>query len=340
MGRGRTPCCDKTGLKKGPWTPAEDMKLIAFIQRHGHENWRALPKQAGLLRCGKSCRLRWTNYLRPDIKRGNFTVEEEEIIIKLHELLGNKWSKIASHLPGRTDNEIKNVWNTHLKKRLVPKAPKILEELVEKQGPPVEVSPTEWKKDVLDALLDDKIGIEIENRMVQEVDRSRDECQKLSPSTSSSSCGSCVSDSNQIDASGREGQAYPQSESGGRLCETQSTLQEVNKNEQTEERLEIPFEPNLDFWEVFDDYPCLLTSSVPMCGVESNQHSEGCKKEVESMRWVSYLENELGLHETTEEVFQPQVSNSSCEEILLKTEVDPVATYFQMSPSSPLNFGL
>lgn len=117
MGRGRAPCCEKVGLKKGPWTPAEDMRLIAYIHKYGHENWRALPKRAGLLRCGKSCRLRWINYLRPDVKRGNFTPEEEETIINLHELLGNKWSKIASRLPGRTDNEIKNVWNTHLKKR-------------------------------------------------------------------------------------------------------------------------------------------------------------------------------------------------------------------------------
>ncbi|RLM74705.1 myb-related protein Zm1-like [Panicum miliaceum] len=74
----------------------------------------------GLLRCGKSCRLRWINYLRPDLKRGNFTAEEEETIIKLHGMLGNKWSKIAACLPGRTDNEIKNVWNTHLKKRVSP----------------------------------------------------------------------------------------------------------------------------------------------------------------------------------------------------------------------------
>uniref|UniRef100_A0A0D6R3K8 Uncharacterized protein n=1 Tax=Araucaria cunninghamii TaxID=56994 RepID=A0A0D6R3K8_ARACU len=117
---GRTPCCEKnTGLKKGPWTPDEDQKLIEYINRHGHGSWRALPKRAGLLRCGKSCRLRWTNYLRPDIKRGKFSHEEECTIIELHAVLGNKWSTIAGHLPGRTDNEIKNYWNTHLKKRLM-----------------------------------------------------------------------------------------------------------------------------------------------------------------------------------------------------------------------------
>ncbi|CAD5331891.1 unnamed protein product [Arabidopsis thaliana] len=116
---GRSPCCDENGLKKGPWTQEEDDKLIDHIQKHGHGSWRALPKQAGLNRCGKSCRLRWTNYLRPDIKRGNFTEEEEQTIINLHSLLGNKWSSIAGNLPGRTDNEIKNYWNTHLRKKLL-----------------------------------------------------------------------------------------------------------------------------------------------------------------------------------------------------------------------------
>ncbi|GER43766.1 myb domain protein 16 [Striga asiatica] len=115
---GRSPCCDKVGLKKGPWTPEEDQKLLAYIQKHGHGSWRALPPKAGLHRCGKSCRLRWTNYLRPDIKRGEFSLQEQQTIIQLHALLGNRWSAIASHLPKRTDNEIKNYWNTHLKKKL------------------------------------------------------------------------------------------------------------------------------------------------------------------------------------------------------------------------------
>ncbi|KAM0888011.1 hypothetical protein ACQ4PT_028611 [Festuca glaucescens] len=115
---GRAPCCEKKGLKKGPWTPEEDKLLVDFIQANGHGSWRLFPKLAGLNRCGKSCRLRWTNYLRPDIKRGPFTAEEQKSIVQLHGIVGNKWSMIAAQLPGRTDNEIKNYWNTHLKKQL------------------------------------------------------------------------------------------------------------------------------------------------------------------------------------------------------------------------------
>ncbi|EFJ14339.1 hypothetical protein SELMODRAFT_120788, partial [Selaginella moellendorffii] len=115
---GRAPCCEKVGLNRGPWTREEDALLIKYITAHGEGSWRTLPKQAGLRRCGKSCRLRWINYLRPDLKRGNITEEEDELIIKLHSLLGNRWSLIAGRLAGRTDNEIKNYWNTHLKKKL------------------------------------------------------------------------------------------------------------------------------------------------------------------------------------------------------------------------------
>ncbi|MBA0683321.1 hypothetical protein Goari_024988 [Gossypium aridum] len=115
---GRPPCCDKAGLKKGPWTPEEDIILVSYIQEHGPGNWRAVPTNTGLLRCSKSCRLRWTNYLRPGIKRGNFTDHEEKLIIHLQALLGNRWAAIASYLPQRTDNDIKNYWNTHLKKKL------------------------------------------------------------------------------------------------------------------------------------------------------------------------------------------------------------------------------
>ncbi|ESQ50859.1 hypothetical protein EUTSA_v10022799mg [Eutrema salsugineum] len=118
---GRSPCCEKEHMNKGAWTKEEDERLVSYIKSHGEGCWRSLPRAAGLLRCGKSCRLRWINYLRPDLKRGNFTHDEDELIIKLHSLLGNKWSLIAARLPGRTDNEIKNYWNTHIKRKLLSK---------------------------------------------------------------------------------------------------------------------------------------------------------------------------------------------------------------------------
>ncbi|KAI3710380.1 hypothetical protein L2E82_40160 [Cichorium intybus] len=136
---GRHSCCYKQKLRKGLWSPEEDEKLIKHITKFGHGCWNSVLKLAsfnsllisaiiahlphlltflvssGLERCGKSCRLRWINYLRPDLKRGTFSQQEEKLIIELHVVLGNKWSQIAAQLPGRTDNEIKNLWNSSIK---------------------------------------------------------------------------------------------------------------------------------------------------------------------------------------------------------------------------------
>ncbi|CAM8982313.1 unnamed protein product [Rhodiola kirilowii] len=122
---GRNVCCPnnttatRQKVRKGLWSPEEDEKLYNYITRYGVGCWSSVPKLAGLQRCGKSCRLRWINYLRPDLKRGMFSQQEEELIVTLHELLGNRWAQIAAQLAGRTDNEIKNFWNSCLKKKLI-----------------------------------------------------------------------------------------------------------------------------------------------------------------------------------------------------------------------------
>ncbi|KAG9450189.1 hypothetical protein H6P81_010154 [Aristolochia fimbriata] len=104
-------------LRKGPWTLEEDSLLIHYISSHGEGRWNLLARCSGLKRTGKSCRLRWLNYLKPDVKRGNLTPEEQLLILELHSKWGNRWSRIAQHLPGRTDNEIKNYWRTRVQKQ-------------------------------------------------------------------------------------------------------------------------------------------------------------------------------------------------------------------------------
>nr|QTO65844.1 R2R3MYB [Brunfelsia australis] len=108
-----------SGVRKGAWTEEEDTLLRKCVEKYGEGKWHQVPLRAGLNRCRKSCRLRWLNYLRPHIKRGDFSEDEVDLILRLHKLLGNRWSLIAGRLPGRTANDVKNYWNTHLQRKLI-----------------------------------------------------------------------------------------------------------------------------------------------------------------------------------------------------------------------------
>ncbi|KAF7043113.1 hypothetical protein CFC21_052539 [Triticum aestivum] len=104
-------------MRKGPWTEQEDLQLVCTVRLFGDHRWDFVAKVSGLNRTGKSCRLRWVNYLHPGLKHGRMSPQEEHLIIELHARWGNRWSRIARRLPGRTDNEIKNYWRTHMRKK-------------------------------------------------------------------------------------------------------------------------------------------------------------------------------------------------------------------------------
>ncbi|KAJ4778019.1 myb domain protein 63 [Rhynchospora pubera] len=299
MGKGRAPCCDKVRLNKGSWTPEEDLRLIAYIKKYGHANWRALPKKAGLLRCGKSCRLRWINYLRPDIKRGNFSEEEEETIIKLHTLLGNKWSRIASQLPGRTDNEIKNVWNTYLKKKLASRERKkgdhkITDEpnssLIESHSNSEHLGPQNREKnrnqttettEVQKEPKDDTIEVEVQHK---------------SNSSVLSRCSSSLSF---------------------------ATVENLHSEENEDKIFEIPemmIEPEL--WSMIEEGDCGESLAVKKNETASD----------ESKDWLESLEIELGLCEPRDEKQETVLSVDSCQEEGNGLCFDP----FQIEPASPL----
>ncbi|KAB5547953.1 hypothetical protein DKX38_011359 [Salix brachista] len=357
-GKGRAPCCDKSQVKRGPWNPAEDLRLTTFIQKYGHENWRALPKQAGLLRCGKSCRLRWINYLRPDVKRGSFSKEEEDTIINLHQTLGNKWSKIASHLPGRTDNEIKNVWNTHLKKKLACKDDgEHSDQSKESSSTSSSSSSTSSTvmssgKRSLEMELDEQNNqgfstkkpriLENEEEDTSPREQSNNQLEptkkpnKLS-SSSFSSNNSNITNSSQVDVSKPDGEKMGSLSNLRGRCNAHNSLEEVNKPEAVV--AEIPFESDYDFWNMLDSLSSFQSGGIQLQNAEAGRSSKSGNAwnagEVENNKWLRYLESELGLDENQKNAAETTVAENFQYDMPLKpAEVHPgTSGNFHLWPS-------
>ncbi|XP_020203380.1 transcription factor MYB58 [Cajanus cajan] len=358
MGRGRAPCCDKSQVKRGPWSPSEDLKLIAFIQKYGHENWRALPKQAGLLRCGKSCRLRWINYLRPDVKRGSFTLEEEETIIRLHKALGNKWSKIASRLPGRTDNEIKNVWNTHLKKRSVAK--KSLNSSADESKPDSSItssfsssSESFFSNERPNSPKTTTLGSEFNDQPSQETDKIEQDLEKQvsnefiiiteNPKESSVSLSSIESNiatsSQDVACKAEQLLASPLSYLGS--YDFGSILEEVDKPNHL---FEIPWESDYDFCKLLDDdnFGSFQSNEVQLSEFPASQNvilEEEIVQDVKVTQWPHDFENKFGvvgeIKESNKDHFLPKNYE-------VGPEIDHTQTFDlddMRTPEAELDFG-
>ncbi|XP_054816141.1 transcription factor MYB58 [Prosopis cineraria] len=297
MGKGRAPCCDKNKVKRGPWSPQEDLKLVTFIQKHGHQNWRSLPKQAGLLRCGKSCRLRWINYLRPDVKRGNFTKEEEEAIMKLHEVLGNKWSKIASELPGRTDNEIKNVWHTHLKKKLLKNSSSNnLQSSTDQSKQESSItsssssSSTEHQPVMTTAITPQKTTDNNEQNSKENLKESSPNSFQYSTDDQLSTPICKLQDDDQLELLAAAGSLLNQEGPDYTTVLNEVIDKGTNNDDSISGLLEIPLEADDDFWNLLDDDNMGGGSYV------SNDHGHQVhSSDAETMKWIREIEKDLGL---------------------------------------------
>ncbi|KAG8059790.1 hypothetical protein GUJ93_ZPchr0002g26447 [Zizania palustris] len=285
-------------------------------------------ERKGLLRCGKSCRLRWINYLRPDLKRGNFTAAEEETVIKLHGLLGNKWSKIASRLPERTDNEIKNVWNTHLKKKVAQR---------EQQKKPAGAATSDANTPASSSASASASSstTTANNNGSSSGDTAGEQCgTSKEPETVDLSLlepgidiSNMLVDSPPAEASLAASIPPSPCSSSSLTTATTTCVGTVPR-----ELLDLPeIDIETEIWSIIDGYDDVATVVVPGSDSDATVQCTASAATATASEgtewWVQNLENELGLWGPTEE---PMAHTDP----LGDTEGDPISTYFQSRPTA------